>query len=333
MTPGALPDLRQPDWFCQQIDVATAQALLCPMTPDTYRQSLFLDERMTPAASEQRVVSLAALHAALAAVPIEPASFVFHVGHCGSTLLTRLLEAAVPLLALREPVPLRALAAFQRDLDHPVSLVDPAVYPELLAGQVKLLTRRFEGGPATVIKPTSDCAPLAAPLLASHARHQALLVTLSLERYLETMLRSDLRRRELHHFAQSRLTDLHALQLAPEVRLYRLSIGELAALCWLSVLSSFHRLPPKQTFGVNFDTFLLEPEPTLAGLCASLGYRADPAAVTAAVQGSLMRGYSKDPTMAYSAQAREEELARSGQANRKEIAAGLRWAEKHAPAG
>lgn len=331
MTGAPLPNLEQPDWYCQQIDVTTAQALLCPMTPASYRQSLFLDERMTPASGEQRVVALTALHAALQAWPVEQAGFIFHVGHCGSTLLTRLLEAAVPLLALREPVPLRALAAFQRDLHHPLSLVDPERFPALLTDQIKLLGRRWPAAPPTLIKPTSDCAPLAAPLLNSHPGHRALLVMISLERYLETMLRSDLRRRELHHFAQSRLADLHALDLARDARLFALSVGELAAMCWLSVRATLGTLSPAQAHWVDFDAFLKAPQPTLTGICAALGHKPEEGAIADAVAGPLLRGYSKDPTMAYSAAAREQELTRSREAYGDEIAAGLRWAERNAP--
>jgi len=58
--------------------------------------------RWMPAASVARAMSgprdLRRLH------------FIFHAGHVGSTLLSRLLDEAEGVLSLREPLPLRTIA-------------------------------------------------------------------------------------------------------------------------------------------------------------------------------------------------------------------------------
>ena len=45
------------------------------------------------------------------APPTPDPRFIFHIGHCGSTLLSRALDASLRTLPLREPLTLRRLAA------------------------------------------------------------------------------------------------------------------------------------------------------------------------------------------------------------------------------
>ncbi|MFK7955878.1 MAG: hypothetical protein AB8B96_07265 [Lysobacterales bacterium] len=295
------------------------------MSRQTYRQSLFLDDRLRTVGNQQHIVSMAQ---AQAQSVILPATWIFHVGHCGSTYLSRMLEQLCGLLALREPVPLRALAVFKRDLNDPLSLMAPDDFQpwlQLLAG---LLVRRYDAHLATVVKATSDCAPLAQALLSTHLEHRALRVSLSLEQYLKTMLRSDLRRQELMHFAQSRLADLHAINVATDVRLYELSVGELAAMCWLSVTQVLRAIDGDNTMDVDFDQFLVQPEAGLTAVAQFLSLNADPDAIASVAGGEVAKGYSKDPSMRYNRDIRAQELAASASANAAQIDAGLRWAQQ-----
>ncbi|MEM6935792.1 MAG: hypothetical protein AAF552_05010, partial [Pseudomonadota bacterium] len=130
--------LDTPDWFCQQLDLPTRRFLLRPMTADSYRRSLFLDDRIAAPSAEQQIVAMEACREPLAEVEVLPALWVFHHGHCGSTYLSRMLEQLSPLLALREPVTLRALAVFQRDLESPLSLMDPTDFDGHLDQQLRL---------------------------------------------------------------------------------------------------------------------------------------------------------------------------------------------------
>ncbi len=298
------------------------------MTRQTYQQSLFLDDRFSAAGNQQHVVSLAKVQQQLESVSVLPATWIFHVGHCGSTYLSRMLEQLGGLLALREPLPLRALAAFNRDLNDPLSLMNPVDFDQWLDVVVSLLTRRYDANLATVVKATSDCAPLAKALLATHSEHRALRVSLSLEQYLKTMLRSDLRRQELMHFAQSRLADLHAINLATEVRIYELSAGELAAMCWLSVSRVLGDMGGGHTLDVDFDQFLAQPEASLATIAEFLGLTTDPVDIEKVASGEVAKGYSKDPSMGYNGEIRAQELAASANANGDQIDAGLRWAQQ-----
>ncbi|MEM9182845.1 MAG: hypothetical protein AAGB27_06775 [Pseudomonadota bacterium] len=327
--------LDTPDWFCQQLDLPTRRFLLRPMTADSYRRSLFLDDRIAAPSAEQQIVAMEACREPLAEVEVLPALWVFHHGHCGSTYLSRMLEQLSPLLALREPMTLRALAVFQRDLESPLSLMDPTDFDGHLDQQLRLLTRRYEPSLPTLVKATSDCGGLAGPLLASHPEHRALRVGIPLESYLQTMLRSELRRQELYHFSQTRLADLQALGLGQSVRLYQLTPGELAAMSWLAVNRSLDAAeaeltsaaPGERVLRVDFERFLAEPVTQLARIAAFYGITPSVEQLEQAARGEIAQGYSKDPAMRYDRSSRQAELEHSARENADEIQRGLRWAE------
>ena len=58
--------------------------------------------------------------------------FIFHTGHVGSTLVSRLLDETGDVLSLREPLPLRTLADAMDVLTLPESLAERrAVQPAI----------------------------------------------------------------------------------------------------------------------------------------------------------------------------------------------------------
>ncbi len=319
-----------PRWLFFQLDTIGARALFYQADEAVYRDSLFLDERIALRDPVRAVVPLAELSRRLGDRPPQ-ADFIFHVGHCGSTLLSRLLEAAAGVLALREPVPLRALAAFLRDRDHPLGLVAPEAYPALERTVLGLLSRRFDDTRKTVLKATSDCGVLAQSALDHDPHNRAVCLTLSLEQFLATMLRSELRRQETAHFAQSRLADLHRRLGAEDIRIYRLGIGELTAMSWASSMLTLARARERfaeRVLWLDFVDLLDDFEGVLARVCDFLELGATAADVARAVNGGLLENYSKDPTLRYGRAAREAELDRCRRRHGDQIDAGRRWAER-----
>lgn len=111
------------------------------------------------------------------AAPRAPLHWLFHIGHCGSTLVSRLLDLVPGILGLREPLPLLTLAHGR---------TDPAVaawQPRVRA----LLARGFPDTAAVVVKPTSLVATIAHQLVPGAGR--ACLLWVDLETWLTTMLR------------------------------------------------------------------------------------------------------------------------------------------------
>src|SRR3569832_1671214 len=81
------------------------------MEAQDYRHASFLDERLlTPTTRGQWVPFAEVARAMLAATASRPLHFIFHSGHVGSTLLSRLLDETGRVLSLREPLALRTVA-------------------------------------------------------------------------------------------------------------------------------------------------------------------------------------------------------------------------------
>ncbi len=80
------------------------------MREEDYRAASFLDDRMLTAQSKGAWVPLEQVMEKAQRIEARPLHFIFHTGHVGSTLLSRLLGETGGVLSLREPLPLRSLA-------------------------------------------------------------------------------------------------------------------------------------------------------------------------------------------------------------------------------
>lgn len=156
-----------------------------------YRDAAFLDDRLL---SQRRFggwrTGFEDIEARLQAEPAQhSAHFLFHIGHCGSTLLSRLLDALPGVLGLREPLPLLALADRRVEVAQPSSRIEPARFERMLAAVSAGLRRGFQDTHRIVVKPTSVCTALAGQLLALDPQARAVLLGMRLDAWLPVMLR------------------------------------------------------------------------------------------------------------------------------------------------
>ncbi len=83
-----------------KLDFFGQRALFLRFTASEYRQASFLDDRILTPAAQGMWARFQDVTAALAgAAPARPLHFIFHAGHVGSTLVSRLLENAPGVLA------------------------------------------------------------------------------------------------------------------------------------------------------------------------------------------------------------------------------------------
>src|SRR6185295_10280597 len=136
--PGAaLPDLKtllpvSPDAYPQAVDLVRGLVLVIRMDARAYRAASFLDDRILGPSTEGTWIPGAAVtQAARQVAAARPLHFIFHTGHVGSTLLSRLLEEAGTVLGLREPLPLRTLADAYDVLGKPESLLGSPQFESL----------------------------------------------------------------------------------------------------------------------------------------------------------------------------------------------------------
>jgi hypothetical protein len=272
---------------------------------EAFGEVSFFDRRAVPKAERTGVVPWAMAEPWLAGLPRQ-CDFLFHISHCGSTLLSRLLGTAETCLAVREPGILRGLSA-----------TDPE--PKLDA-TLALLSRTFHQHQRPLIKATSVVNAVADRLLHRTPGGRAALVFIPPSTFLPGVLDGSFSDIESH--AESRWARLTASGLSLPVPV---SPGEHAAAAWLCEMRALLHLAqqfPERTRWVNFEQFLATPEPVLTDLARFFGLSLD---VPAVLAGPLMQRYAKQLSVRYDTASREALLTQARTDHSSEIDAGLAW--------
>ena len=216
--------LRSPAWF--PLDVVGPQAVrLLHLDEAAYRDSSFLDQRLLHAGHARLVLAPAQLKCA--AAQLAPRlHYIFHIGHVGSTLVSRLLGAQEQLFALREPALLRALAEGTLSAQLPAAELS-------LRDILALLARTWRPGQRAVVKVSSFVSEWADPLLESSEQAAALFMFAEPLTYLRTIFAGANSRAESRLLAPLRLRRLLRRLGASDWGCDPRSEGEEVAMSWL----------------------------------------------------------------------------------------------------
>jgi hypothetical protein len=329
---AALP--ASPDVYPQNLDLARGLVLAIRMDEAAYRAASFLDDRLFGAATVGAWLPVGAVADAAARVTDRrPLNFIFHTGHVGSTLLSRLLDESGFVLPLREPLPLRVLADANDVLGRPDSIVGAPQFAALLENFLRLWSRGYARTRAVVLKATSTAGRFAVPILDRAREARAVYLNLRAEPYLATMLAGANSPIDLHGHGPGRLRRLQALRPVALAPLQAFSLGELAALGWL--VESLSRQDALQAHAarvlpLDFDEFTADVEGQLTRVLAHFDLPADREIVARIARGPVLRRYSKAPEQPFSPDERAARLAHSRRDNRAEIARGMSWLDRMA---
>lgn len=320
---------RSPAWFPLEFAAADAVRLI-RLSEATYRSASFLDRRALASNPQQAIGDLGMLEAA--ATQLAPrAHYIFHIGHVGSTLISRLVGEHEQVFSLREPALLRGIAAQAGGSAGSEGALARALP---LGTLLRLLARTWRPEQRAVIKATSFVSELAPLMLASSEQPATILVFAQPLAYLRGILGGSGSRVEAQMLAPSRAQRL-ARRLGPgEWRAQLRTEGEHLAMSWLCEMAALRQaheagLPARaRSLWVDFDQFLADPARMLLQIFGTLG--ASPALheCEALVHGPLMRRYSKAPEYAYDAELRREVLAAAERQHGAEIGRGMRWLER-----
>lgn len=326
--------LRSPDFFLHSIDVEGDAAWFVRMSPEHYRASSFLDERVKKTEAQPLRLSLAGLVQVCseAAEPTSTAHYLFHVGHCGSTLLAQVLDDLPDLFVLREPMALRILTELLDETTVPDGRVDQRRWNALFETVRHMLSRSYDRQDTALIKATSICGNLIEPCLAADPGSRALLMGVTLETYLAGMLRPE-RRPELGANSRLRIRQLQARARRRDLRLYEMSDAQKAAMNWMTAMVFFRDAledPQRrnQVRLVCFDTFLADRQQALRDIAVFLGCSLDEARLAALSASKHFATYAKNPERAFDASMRAEQLLETRRTVGDEIAVGLAWARE-----
>lgn len=308
---------RSPAWF--PLEPAGGKMRLVALDESAYRAASFLDQRLLKSGYPEQTCTLALLESAAAQLR-PPAHYIFHTGHVGSTLISRLLGEYPELFTLREPALLRSLCG-----PGPIPAGTPG-----LAVTLALLGRTWRDEQRALIKVTSFVSELAGQVLAAKERPTAIFVFAQPLAYLSGILAGPNSRIENRQLAPARLQRLARRLGEGHLSLEPRSEGEAIAMSWLCEMSALEQAAAQHASGVlwvNFDAFLAQPMGGLQDIFRALG--AAPAAqeIQALVNGPLMSQYSKAPQHAYDAALRRAVLQSGQRDHAQEVARGMAWLE------
>jgi hypothetical protein len=271
MTP-TLDDLfASPDHYLHSFE--GDEAIFLPMDREAYHRSIFLDGRISPVAATSVRLPVSAL---VERVPAPaPTGWIFHVAHCGSTLLARALDQLSTNLVLREPVSLRQLAF--------------APNKERLALVLAMLSKRYQTGMPTIVKANVPVNFLLPELADFDVEAPTIFLYLGLRDFLIATLRND-----RHRLWLRRITDQLAAHLgdfSPS------SDAQRTAALWLAQMRAFssaiERMPNSRS--LDGEAFFAAPGRFLKPVAAHLGVPMSDDELELSVKGPLFANYSKIP--------------------------------------
>ena len=326
-----LADLGQtPDVLFQDLDAINRRGLLVRVSETDYRRASFLDHRVLKPNTEGAWFPLARILKESAGLrqPLPP-HFIFHVSHCGSTLLSRLLAELHGNLPVRDPLFTLVLALQRRELGQAMARFTPDDWDRLFDLSLRALGRTYRLGERAFIKTTSACANLLEPLAIQSPASRVLLLYTDLETWLCTMLRDEAVRENGRQFAPAWFRDFMVMTERGGLKLAELSDAEQFALNWLTGMLHFHRALDRMPGRVqlcDFEAFLVDPAAALASAARFLDL--DPGRAEEVATGPLMRRYAKNPDRAYDGAKRRQELQQARAQVGKEVDDGLAFAGK-----
>ncbi len=323
-----------PDAYPQKIDLNTWMVLVVLFDAGTYRVASFLDDRILGPATQGAWLPVARVaEASRLVTSARPLHFIFHTGHVGSTLVSRLLDETGEVLSLREPLPLRTLADAHDVLGQSDSLLSETQFALTLGMFVRLWRRGYGPTRSVVVKATSSAGRLAVPVMAASEGSRAVYMNLRAEPYLATLLAGQNSPTDLRGHGPERMRRLQSRIAAPLAPLHTLSIGELTAMSWLAE-SWTQREAVKRFAGrvlaLDFDQFLANVADSMGRIVSHFELTDDARYLSQVGRSPVLSRYSKAPEHAYTPSVRAEVLRDSRRDNREEIRKGMSWLERQA---
>lgn len=326
--------LADPTLFAQEIDLLREVILFLHLSREDYHRASFLDGRIVTPQTKGAYMRFGEVEAALQGAKRQhPVHFIFHSGHVGSTLLSRLMQEVGGVMPIREPGCLRTLAEAEETIARPDSLVSPERFDWLLKAQLLLWGRGYSDTRAAIVKATSSAISLGPRLLSADSGGRAICLNLRLEPYLATLLAGENSPLDLKGHAARRMRRLVAMAGAPNQPVHALSVGELAAMAW--VVETLSQAQLRRDFGgrvlsLDFDVVLADVGSALSEACVQFNLAVESFVLTNAMQSSALTSYSKAPDHAYSAETRRAQLDHARRMRADEIRAGQLWVERFA---
>ena len=324
--------MSSPELHLHQVDLMQQAALFVRMAPGDYRAASFLDGRSFNNQTVGGWIQFQQIHETILQgnAPSTPLHFIFHMGHTGSTLISRLLDDTGVVQSLREPLVLRDLATMhdrRGDSDYLYSPQQIDAWSEIM---LRLWSRCHADRQCAIVKATSSTARSAEKLMTARPGSRAIYLSMALEPYLAVILGGQASPMDIRGHAQERMRRLTRYLGQPPSLLYQMSIGEQIAASWVCEALTRERIRAvtgARLLNVDFDDFLADIPKVMKGMLAHFNLPGGLEMATRISQSPTLGKYAKAPEHDYSSRLRADVIRESRQNNHVEINRGLKWAE------
>ncbi|HYX46357.1 MAG TPA: hypothetical protein VE820_06010 [Sphingomicrobium sp.] len=301
---------RDATWLVQALDPSQGAARLVAMDPDSYRAASFLDDRLLQSPVDAQIVAWTDIEAAVTDDMRSDARWIFHIGHVGSTLVSRLLGDLDDVLAIREPRLLRDLALTPADIRH-----------RYIAPIPKLMSRTFSDSEVACVKATSFASEIAPELVPPNER--ALFMYATPRNYIASILAGENSIEELRLLAGKRAQRLNARGIYVPAQ----NDAGHAAAAWATEMTALEvasdAMSDRKIKWVDFDSMLADMELALVQIGSFFRFTFQAEAMQEIVRGPLMSRYSKAVEYEYSPNLRRELIGEAAERHSADIATAL----------
>jgi hypothetical protein len=258
--PRSRPNLADPYWFLDHLDLETGQARFVRADRATLSAQPFLDPRWDRSRRGSAAMPGADLDRTETA-PV-PLHFIWHTSFCCSTVIAALLDQPGRCLALKEPRALVDLADLKR---RQQGLKRPGLTSALFG----LYARRFEPDEQILIKPSNFANNLIVEA-ATLSDGRMLMVYSSCRSFLISILKAgEARRGYVRQLFISLAADGHPQAQWPLTTLLGLSDLHMAAIVWhmqMATIQSAMTMLGQRAASLDGDAFLHRPREALEAL-------------------------------------------------------------------
>jgi hypothetical protein len=333
MNDGPTEDELRPEELFQRPDLYLLEfggpnAYFVRMTRETYLRSIFTDRQRIVAASAQAwatpTSNLLSQYESQS-LPQPRLGYIFHLAHCGSTLLARALDHSSQLLVYREPSALRQLAVEFTAM--PGGSYDGGTLARRLQLVTGLLGRTYENSQTAIVKANVPVNFILPQLMELNSDSSAILLYAPLRSYLLSVLKSPQHQQWVTGVVRELAGGIKRIELLADVVPETLSPARAAACLWLTQMLNFHQIVESTDRVRTLDCEILFDRPldTLEAAFALFCARLEAEEIQKIVSSDLFSHHAKLPDFRFDNAARKVELDQLAHTLGDQITEGTDW--------
>lgn len=299
--------LSDPNYLLFDLQLPQQKALWVRVNPGLLKEASFLDQRVLPKVEARVRTPLDWLkHQDSITVGQRRLRWIFHCGHVGSTLLSRLLDSEQTRV-LREPQVLRKLATSRLEASTSQAPWTPDQWwHSWAAPSLDLLSRHEDEEQGVLIKATSSTAHLMSDILQRRQQDLSIALAMPLDLYLAAMSLSPAAQQDIQGFAAGRLQQISSWLQRPVPLPGELNLHQIMAVSWLVSLWPMAQAienHPDRCRWLGFEKLMTDTKQAAHDAAKQLDWP-EPVAIA-----PLMNTYAKAPGQQYNSQRRWEQIS------------------------